>query len=835
MVGAKVFAYDIAVKNADGVTIYYDYIYSDYYGWTPIGLEVTSSGEDERYSGSVNIPRSVIYNGKTYQVTRINYDAFYFCRGLTSVTIPSSVKSIGREAFYGCSGLTSVYINSLLVWCSIEFESYTSNPLYYAKHLFINNEEIKDLIINSRVTSIGDYAFYGFSGLTSVTIPSSVTSIGDEAFYGCSGLTSMEIHCKTIGSWFKNTAIKTIIIGDEVESIGDEAFYGCSDLTSVTIPTNVISIGNNAFSKPKKVIWLTNTPPTGYRYAEGVVNYVANDLYTGLSNKTVYPFLSSLFEVDGVKYVPVSPSERTCDAIDCVYNSSAENIHIGTTVSYKGVDMTVNNVKPYICCNNDFIKDVNLTFNGNLGDYAFYGCKGIQTLTVSNKGSIANAFQNCMISGNIVVSNAGDIGNSAFSSISGKFTASINNAGSIGQDAFKGCTGLTSLEIGNNVTGIKSNAFNGCTGLTSLVIGNNVTGIGSNAFQNCTNMTTATIGNKVNSIGSYAFSGCSALRSVIIPNPETILAMTTLGEYAFENCKNMVSVQMGASVKVVNQGTFFNCSSLNNLQIGNNVTTIHNDAFKGCSALPLVKIPQSVTSIGDYVFSGCKKLKTVIMEDRNNNQALTLGSNGSNPIFADCPLDSVYIGRNISYSTNSSKGYSPFYRNTSLRSVTITDKETEISENEFYGCTNLKNVRIGDGVTTIGNWAFSGCSSLDFFSFGSSVKTIGKEAFSDCTAMTKLISHAYTPPECGSQALDDINKWNCTLIVPIGYTSAYQKANQWKEFFFIEEASAIRGVTNAQQKPVSIYDLNGHRQKDYRNGINILRMSDGTTKKVMVK
>ena len=149
-------------------------------------------------------------------------------------------------------------------------------------------------------------------------------------------------------------------------------------------------------------------------------------------------------------------------------------------------------------------------------------------------------------------------------------------------------------------------------------------------------------------------------------------------------------------------------------------------------------------------------------------------------------LDYVYIGGNISYSTSSSYGYSPFYRNTSLRSVVITDKEEEISDNEFYGCTNLKNVSIGSNVKKIGNWAFSGCSNLDYFSFGKSVESIGEEAFSDCVNMTQLISHAVTPPTCGTQALDDINKWNCTLKIPEGTNSAYMAANQWKEFFFIE-------------------------------------------------
>ena len=113
--------------------------------------------------------------------------------------------------------------------------------------------------------------------------------------------------------------------------------------------------------------------------------------------------------------------------------------------------------------------------------------------------------------------------------------------------------------------------------------------------------------------------------------------------------------------------------------------------------------------------------------------------------------------------------------------------EETIYDNEFYGCTALKRVAIGDSVRTIGNWAFSGCSSLDYFAFGNSVESIGNEAFSDCTAVTSIISRAMTPPTCGSEALDDIDKWSCTLFVPEGYTDTYMAADQWKDFFFVEE------------------------------------------------
>ena len=160
------------------------------------------------YSGEVVIPESVEHEGSAYSVTSIGKSAFYDCKGLTSVTIPNSVTSIGESAFEGCSGLTSVtipnsvesigyfafngclrltsvHISDIAAWCNIDFEDDVSNPLSYAHHLYLNGEEVKDLVIPNSVTSIGRDAFAGCSGLTSVTIPNSVTSIGRYAFYEC--------------------------------------------------------------------------------------------------------------------------------------------------------------------------------------------------------------------------------------------------------------------------------------------------------------------------------------------------------------------------------------------------------------------------------------------------------------------------------------------------------------------------------------------------------------------------------------------------------------------------------------------------------------------------
>ena len=633
-------------------------------------------------SGALVIPSQVEFNGKKYDVISIDKSAFSGCSGLTSVIIPNSVTSIGQYAFQHCSGLTSVTVNGSLTTIgsspfygcnnieevSFDCETVTSLFSYFSgikkvtlsenvktisNSAFSGCSGLTSVTIPSSVTSIGDYAFSGCSGLTSVTIPSSVTSIGNFVFSGCSGLTSVTIPSSLTsiseGAFSGCSDLTSVTIPNSVTSIGYQAFSGCSGLTSIIIGSGVLAIGSDAFNYTnlKKTIWLTNTPPSGYKKASGAVNYVSNDQFD-ISNKVVYKSLSSYFDVDGIRYVPVSPSERTCDAIDCVYDESAENLVISSTVAYKGVTMNVKNLNKYLAYNNKHIKTLVIDIDGEVSDYA---------------------------------------------------------------------------------------------------------------FANCSNIKSVTLGQKVSAIGSWAFQGCSSFETINIPDIVTAL----------------------------NEGT-----------------------FSGCTSLKEINIKPQMTSINDYAFENCTSLAKVTISD--SESTLILGSNvysNSKPIFSSCPLDYVYIGRDISYKISSSYGYSPFYRNTTLREVKITDKETEISENEFYGCTNLQTVTIGDGVTTIGNWAFSGCQSLEYFTFGTQVETIGQDAFSDCTALVQITSRAKKAPACGSQALDDINKWECKLIVPQGYLSVYQEADQWKDFWFTEEGEYIppkKGDVNSDGK-VDQYDL----------------------------
>ena len=274
MVGAKIYAYDIAVENEDGVTIYYNYIND------ATELEVTYSWiRINTYQGYRNvkilkIPESVVYMGRTRNVTSIDSHTFDGCTELTSISIPSTMKSIGIKAFEGCSGLNKVIVKDIAAWCQMQFDySGSNNPLNYAHHLYSDeNTEIQNLVIPYSVTSIGNGTFSCCYGLTSITIPDNVKDIGDRAFYNCTGLTSITIpnSVTSIGEYaFINcTGLTSITIPNSVTSIGYCAFQSCTGLTSITIPNSVTSIGENAFggidlisvisliSEPFKITWV---------------------------------------------------------------------------------------------------------------------------------------------------------------------------------------------------------------------------------------------------------------------------------------------------------------------------------------------------------------------------------------------------------------------------------------------------------------------------------------------------------------------------------------------------------------------------------------------------
>ncbi|MEG1528945.1 MAG: leucine-rich repeat protein, partial [Clostridia bacterium] len=280
------------------------------------------------------------------------------------------------------------------------------------------------------VTSIGERAFKGCSGLTEVTIPDSVTSIGMLAFNECSGLTS-------------------ITIPNSVTSIGKNAFDGCSGLTSITIPTSVTSIGNYAFCYCRKLTTIT---------IPNSVTSIGEGAFSGCSG------LTSITIGSGVKSIGQG-------AFSFCWKLTSITVDKGNTTYHSAGNCIIETAKDTLVlgCNNSIIPtDGSVT---SIGEYAFDGCSGLTSITIpTSVTSIgAHAFYDCSNLKSITIP---------------------NSVTSIGGWAFLGCNGLTSVIIPSSVTSIGSQAFSGCSGLTSITIPNSVTSIGRYVFENCTKLAT---------------------------------------------------------------------------------------------------------------------------------------------------------------------------------------------------------------------------------------------------------------------------------------------------------------------------------------------------------
>ena len=583
--------------------------------YTDMTVQVIS--KSDKYRGDVAIPESITSNDKKYTVTTISSSAFSGCSDLNSITIPNSVTTIGNSAFSGCSGL-SVKIYDLSAWCRISFSNLTSNPLYSYGHLYINGQEVKELIIPKDITEIKSFAFNGCSGLTSVTIPNGVTSVGSSAFYGCERLKSAIIpnSVTSIGnSAFEDcSGLTSITIPNIVTSIGSSAFAYCSNLTSITIPNSVTSISSSAFYKCSNLTSIT---------IPNSVTSIGNSAFYGCSGLTSITIPNSVNSIgesafggrSGLAFINVEEGNKIYDSRDncnAIIETETNTLRVG--------------------CKNTTIPN-SVT---SIGNSAFYGCSGLTSITIPNSvNSIGNhAFLDCwglttvkvkwdkplVISHEVFTDNAistfklTDVilyvpkgskadykGNSVWSSF-GKIVEMTES------DHFE-VTITSTKEMTVQVIS-NPNGYNGDVVIPETITYNDkqytVTSIGSYAFSDCNSLNSIIIPNSVTTIGIYAFSYCSGLTSVTIPN-----SVTSISPYVFYQCEGLKSITIPNSVTSIGESAFHGCSGLNSLTIPSSVIYISESAFQSCSCLTSLTIPNSVSYIGEWAFNNCSGLKSV--------------------------------------------------------------------------------------------------------------------------------------------------------------------------------------------------------------------------------
>ena len=587
---------------------------------------------------------------------------------------------------------------------------------------------------------------------------------------------------------FNGQRFNHLVIDNAVTDIPAGTYQGLK-FNTVVIGSNVKTMGENCFTSGNilKTIWLPNVVPSGSpACAKGKMNYCSSSAYgeSGIFSATDslfnYSSLTSRFTVDGVVYV--LDGTTTADVIDCDYEAAATPVTIGPNVIYRGRTFSVRHIRSYACYDNDsIVGSLNIANNGYVGNYAFYDCDSIRTLTVGNQGNIGiSAFEKSGVTTKATINNAGYIGNRAFADITGTFAAEVNNQGYIGEKAFYGDK-LTTLEVGSDVTTINTQAFYGGSISESATIRNNGD-IQESAFSSVTGNYAADINNK-GSIGSTAFAA-NAISTLLVGSDVTTIgtsafAGSTISESA--TIRNNGNIEENAFAEVTgnyaadinNKGSIgdnaFAANAISTLLVGSDVTTIGLSAFAGSTISTSAQLLNkgSINSmafqnvkgyftadinntgaLGNYAFAG-SEMKTV--DIRNTVTSVGIQAFASGKITERATIcHTGTTGRAAFSHINSTSSYrfladiqcsgilpdSCFY-NSRMSTVTIGNDITSL-EYDCFEKSVFSRATIGSSVASIKERGFAEATGFTQMVLPDNVQTMDEQAFKGCTTMQEI-------------------------------------------------------------------------------------------------
>jgi sorbitol-specific phosphotransferase system component IIA len=676
------------------------------------------------------------------------------------------------------------------------------------------------------VTAIGSSAFEGCIGMTSVTIPSSLTTIGDAAFYMCTGLT-------------------TVDIPNGVKTIGEGAFSKCGGLTSVTIPSSVTSIGKNAFFQCYGLTQITSWIENPFAIDDGVFPssvYTNASLLVPSGRKAAYQNTAGWKRFQNIIEPGVVVKEFEVNGIRYLIGENNTVSVISKTEKYTGAVSIPNQV----------------TFNGNnytvtaIAQSAFEGCVDMTAVTIP--------------------SSVTTIGGAAFYYCTGLTTVDIpNGVKTIGEGAFSKCGGLTSVSIPSSVTSIGKNAFFQCYGLTQITSGIEnpfaiddgvfPTSVYTNAsllvpsgrksayqntagwkrFQNI--IEPSVVGKEFEANGVRYLIGENNTVSVIsktekyagavvIPNQVTYsgnnYTVTSIASSAFEGCVDMTSISIPGSVTMIGDAAFYYCTSLTTVDIPNGVKTIGEGAFSKCEGLTSVVIPGSVTSIGKNAFFQCYGLTQIT-------------SWIENPFAIDDGVFPTSVYNNASLLVPSGKRSA--YQNTAgwKRFQNIYYVDGVYTLTYYVDGVEYKSVTYssGAGITpeeepTKEGYTFSGWIDIPETMPDHDVTVTGTFTINQYTITYVIDGEVY------ATVTVDFN----SKIVPLTPPSKDGFDFAWEEYpetmpahdITINGAYTTTGILSiaVESGKAKIFTLDGRQVDTLQKGINIIRMDDGTIKKVVL-
>ena len=700
-------------------------------------------------------------------LTSIGSFAFSSCSNITEISIPQSCRSIGNGAFEYCYSLKGVYITDLEAWCRIGFSLYYSfgnpnqlrhgtNPLYYAKHLYLNGELVTEV-----KGSVG-LSMSGCIDLKKVELPENVTSIGISAFFGCKNL-------------------EYINIPKALKEIERYAFYGCSNLTSIDIPETCTSIGESAFG--------------GCYSLTSVKIPSTTSVYTDMNSSGVDPYQSAFAGVPNVEYHGTNSAAP--------WGAWCLNGYVDNYLVFSDSAMTDLVVCSRAAKGNVTIPHSVTAFESEV----FQDCKGITSITIPESIiDVPNgAFKGCgklaEIYWNVKKAHDYTYSSTPFYYSSGSSESNYNNRKQILHFTF-----------GDSVKYIPAYLCAGMENLGTVIIEGEPDTIGYSTFDNCKNLKKVVIPNleswcnitfsnnsanplkyshslriddseiselaipaSISQIKSYAFYGGRSFKSIIIPEQ-----IDSIGNMAFADCSGVVSIDVPSNVQYIAYNAFGNVPNISVMPNTANYTNapwgakslngyvdgniVYNNSNKtdilacATSAVGEIEIPISVKNIKSEAFSECTNLVSIKLPTSLESIQRDAFYNVPNIEYIGTLTDEKHWGARCL------NGY-------------VADKLifSNSNKNHLVACSSS-----AEGKIAIPN----------------TVDSIGNHTFLNCRKITNLFFKSHVPPQISSIALSDLDKNNTIINVFAKDKSLYLTKEYWKDYT-IQSAFSTNTIINS--------------------------------------
>ena len=701
---------------------------------------------NESYAGDVVVPEQVTYQDVTYPVTAVDRYAFAKCNSLTSIQLPSSIKSIGVNAFWGDAKLKTINLPESITeigsqafqGCGIEEIEIPQNIVQLSELIFQGCGSLQRVVLNDGLLRIEPEAFNDCKALADVVLPNSLEFIGARAFRSCGALT-------------------TITIPENVSHIEDNAF-AYSGLTTVSINCNLAQIENGEFQNIGKEIFVGSGSSGSVRdiylsdYYTGIalcLNNAFNEVYSFPGNSSWRAYRLHLNEglltegtiPEGIARIPASSFNGLVGVKSLVLPSTLQTIEERAFASCTDLETLS-------------LPDALTT----IGKYAFQSCTGLKEITFGAgiKSIVYDAFNGCTNLTKVDIGNLAnwcsvdfDPTNERSHHYESSWNSNAANPLMLAKRIYLNGEEVNTLRIPNGVKKIADWAFLGCARFDKVVLPSSVESIGMYAFCNCVDLADISFARNchVDSIDVGAFYGCYGLTAVALPE-----SVRYLGRRCFYKCDQLLSVTIPEGVEAVPDYAFYQCLNLHDISLPEGLRTIGGWAFYECKALQRIDIPSSLTYIGANGFEKCSALTGVYITD----------------LAAWCRMGLPGQDQGGGWATRYNKNnpllfaHNLYLNNELVTDLVVPEGVEAVEALTFAGATCLKSVTIPEGCKRLGGGAFYNCPFIETIHLPASMETFETVYFTDMLSITAgpFTSTSYTVHQKDVKLyIKDLEKW----------------------------------------------------------------------------